>query len=104
MKRVRFRLAERVRWVGDDAFGLLGAFRRAAHGEGWTDEEVNQVIIPAAAKGYEEVLRVLAMWTIDPDDQPAPTIDGAGPPTAVRAPRRRRTGKSVRRGRTARRQ
>jgi hypothetical protein len=68
VKRVRFRLREYAKWVDKDAFGLLGAFRRAARGDGWSGDEVSVVIVKAVCGDFEHLLRTLKMYVIDPDD------------------------------------
>lgn len=54
---------------------LLGRFRRRAVGQGWTDEEVDRVMLdPAVLTSYDALVRELQFWVIptptDPPNEP----------------------------------
>ena len=55
----------KLRLVGLDgnAFALLGAFQKQARKEGWTQEEVSQVINKATAGDYNLLVSTLAEHT-----------------------------------------
>ncbi|MFO0847140.1 MAG: hypothetical protein U0871_01085 [Gemmataceae bacterium] len=65
--RFAFRLRERARWVDADAFGLLGAFRRAAGAAGWSKAEVDAVLVEAVRADFAHLFRTLAWHVVDPD-------------------------------------
>jgi hypothetical protein len=61
----------RLNLVGLDgnAFNLLGAFRRAANEQGWSDEEIKAVFDEATAGNYDHLLRTLMTHTEDPGEE-----------------------------------
>ena len=42
-----------------NAYMLMGAFRKQAKREGWTDTEINEVLTEAKSKDYDYLLSVL---------------------------------------------
>lgn len=52
----------RMKLVGQDgnAFSLIGAFVRAARKEGWTSDEIREVVDEATSGDYDHLLAVLA--------------------------------------------
>lgn len=54
-KRVRLTLVG----LDGNAFALLGAFRRAARRQGWTEEEIAAVMEDATSGDYVHLLSVL---------------------------------------------
>jgi|688.fasta_scaffold2592625_1 hypothetical protein len=48
-----------------NAFALLGAFRRQAKRERWTEEEIHQVLEEAKSKDYAHLLQTLTAHTLD---------------------------------------
>jgi hypothetical protein len=46
-----------------NAFNLLGQFQRAARAQGWTEEEIRDVINEATSADYEHLLRTLIKHT-----------------------------------------
>ena len=55
-KKVRLRLVG----VDGNAFSLLGAFRRAASREGWTEAEIKKVTDRAMMGDYDNLVATLA--------------------------------------------
>ena len=60
----------RLTLVGLDgnAFALLGAFRRAARKQGWTDEEISAVSEKAKSGDYNNLVATLAENCVDADE------------------------------------
>ena len=56
MKTINLDLTE----IDGNAFILLGAFRKQAKREGWTDEEINKVINEAKKSDYDNLVGTLA--------------------------------------------
>jgi uncharacterized membrane protein YsdA (DUF1294 family) len=52
----------KLKLVGLDgnAFALMGAFKRAAQKQGWTQAEINLVLDKAMSGDYNELLRTLS--------------------------------------------
>lgn len=49
--------------VGENAFGLLGAFSKAARRQGWTQAEVNVVVNEAIKSDYGSLVKTLEKYT-----------------------------------------
>jgi len=56
-----------IELVGTDgnAFALMGAFRRQAKRERWSEEEIQQVLEEAKSKDYAHLLSTLTAHTLD---------------------------------------
>lgn len=63
-----------LNFVGMDgnAFILMGAFRKHARLEGWTNQEIQVVIDECMAGNYDHLLQTLLRYTKDPSDQEYP--------------------------------
>jgi len=61
----------KLQLVGLDgnAFYLMGAFARQARREGWTSEEIDDVMDDARSGDYDNLIRVLMDRTESPDDE-----------------------------------
>ena len=55
MKQINLKLVG----IDGNAFCLMGAFRRQAKKEGWTEEELKIVLDKAMSSDYNNLLRVL---------------------------------------------
>ena len=57
----------RLNLVGLDgnAFSLMGAFRKAAHRQGWTPEEIQEVLDECMEGDYNHLLKTLMENTTD---------------------------------------
>lgn len=53
--------------VGTDgnAFALMGTFSRQARKDGWTKEEIDEVLKEAMSGDYDNLIVTLANWTLD---------------------------------------
>lgn len=49
--------------IDGNAFSILGAFRRQARIEGWTDQEIEKVFTEAKSGDYDHLLRTLMAAT-----------------------------------------
>ncbi len=49
---------KRLKLSGEDgnAFAIMSRFRRQARNEGWSDQEINEVLKEAKSKDYEHLL------------------------------------------------
>lgn len=45
--------------IDGNAFAVMGAFKRQAKKENWTDEEVNKVLTEAMSSGYTHLLQTI---------------------------------------------
>jgi len=45
--------------VNGNAFAILGTFRKQARKEGWSKEEIDQVIDEATSSNYDHLLRTI---------------------------------------------
>jgi hypothetical protein len=45
--------------VDGNAFSIMGAFRRQALREGWTEEEIERVLTEAKSKDYDHLLNTI---------------------------------------------
>lgn len=63
-KKVRLTLAG----LDGNAFVLLGAFRRQAKREGWSEAEIDGVMTDAKSGNYDHLLEVLVDHCEDADD------------------------------------
>ena len=45
--------------VDGNAFSIMGAFRRQALKEGWTEEEIERVLTEAKSKDYDHLLNTI---------------------------------------------
>ena len=61
----------KLQLVGLDgnAFYLMGAFARQARREGWTSEEIDDVMDDARSGDYDNLIQVLMKHTESPDDE-----------------------------------
>lgn len=46
-----------------NAHAILGAFKKQAHREGWSDAEINEVLEEAKAGTYDELIQALMRHT-----------------------------------------
>lgn len=49
-----------------NAFFLMGAFSRQARREGWTQEEIDEVLIDCKSGDYDHLLQVLVKHCVSP--------------------------------------
>lgn len=63
-KRVKLELAG----IDGNAFYLLAAFSRQARREGWTQPEIDAVILDAKSGDYDHLLQVLIAHCDTPDE------------------------------------
>jgi len=50
--------------LNGNAFALLGAFRKQARREKWTDEEISEVIKEAQSGDYDHLLQTIIKYVI----------------------------------------
>ena len=48
-----------------NAFALMGEFQRQAKKEGWTKDEIKEVLDEAMSEEYDHLVTTLAEWTQD---------------------------------------
>lgn len=49
-----------------NAFSIMGAFQRQARKEGWTKEEINEVLDEARSKDYSHLISTIANHCVNP--------------------------------------
>ena len=64
MKKVKLQLVG----LDGNAFALMGAFQRQARKEGWTKEEIKEVLDECQSDDYDHLLATLAEHCEDPDE------------------------------------
>ena len=52
-----------------NAFNLLAQFRRAARRDGWSDDQIREVIEEATSSNYDHLLQTLIAHTEPPVDE-----------------------------------
>lgn len=59
----------KLRLVGNDgnAFAILGAFRKQARKENWSDDEIDEVTKEARTSDYDHLLQTIMAHTEEPD-------------------------------------
>jgi hypothetical protein len=62
MKKVTLQLVG----LDGNAFSILGAFRRQARKEGWSSEEIEQVLKEATSSNYDHLLQTILEHTQEP--------------------------------------
>lgn len=63
MKKVNKKVNLKLEGLDGNAFVLLGAFRKQAKREGWTDNEVEAVTADASSGDYSHLLQTLISHT-----------------------------------------
>jgi len=71
MKKITLRLVG----LDGNAFSLMGAFSKQARREGWSKDEIKQVIDDAMSGDYDHLLGVISDHCVDPDDEDDPFLD-----------------------------
>lgn len=80
VRRIRLSLER----LDENGRALLGAFRRAAESEGWSNREIDSVVIRAAMAGdYHDAVRVLREYVCEPESFLRYHRAGSGTRTAV---------------------
>lgn len=51
-----------------NAFSIMGAFQNNAKRQGWTKEEIEEVLTKARSGDYDNLLRVMMEYTISPEE------------------------------------
>ena len=54
--------------LDSNAFSLMGAFRNRARKEGWTKEEIDEVLKECTSSDYDHLLQTLVAHCDDPED------------------------------------
>jgi len=49
--------------INNHAFAIMGAFKKAAKKQGWTEEEINVVIEEAKSGDYQHLLSTITNYT-----------------------------------------
>jgi hypothetical protein len=62
MKKVKLKLVG----LDGNAFSVMGAFKRQARSEGWTKEEINEVLDKAMAGDYSNLISTIAEHCVNP--------------------------------------
>jgi hypothetical protein len=62
MKKVTLQLVG----LDGNAFSILGAFRRQSRKEGWSSEEIEQVLKEATSSNYDHLLQTILEHTQEP--------------------------------------
>jgi hypothetical protein len=60
MSTVPKRISLKLLGLDGNAFALMGAFRKQARIEGWTDDEIAVVLVDAMSGDYSRLLYVLS--------------------------------------------
>ena len=55
--------------VDSNAFSVMGVFQRQARKEGWTKEEIKEVLDNAMSSDYDHLLVVIMSHCESPDDE-----------------------------------
>ena len=65
MKR-QFKINLKMVGLDGNAFAIMGAFQRQARKEGWTQEEINEVLDEARSGDYSHLISTIANHCVNP--------------------------------------